>query len=104
MRVQVTSLARRIPAEVFPPGEYLRDELEARGLSLAEFAAAIGREPESLSRLILGKAQLTADIALRLEDALGLDARYWLNLESTYRLAKSRERRIAQRKSVQSAK
>ena len=98
MRVQETSVVKRIPAEVFPPGEYLQDELEARGLSLAEFAATIGRDPIYLGRLILGKAQLTADIALQLEEALGLDAQYWLNLESTYRLAKSRERRVAQRK------
>lgn len=93
-----TSAARRIPAESFPPGEYLHDELEARGLSLAEFALALGREPGSLKRLLDGKAQLTADIALQLEEVLGLDAQYWLNLESTYRLAKSRERRFAQRK------
>lgn len=92
------STARRIPAETFPPGEYLQDELEARGLSLAKFALALGRAPESLKRLLDGKAQLTADIALQLEEALGLDAQYWLNLESTYRLAKSRERRFAQRK------
>ena len=89
--------ARRIPAEAFPPGEYLQDELDARGLSPAEFAVAIGREPGYLQRLIEGKAQLTADIALRLEEALGLDAQYWLNLESAYRLAKSRERRAVQR-------
>ncbi len=98
MRTQETSVARRIPAEAFPPGEYLQDELDARGLSLAEFAVAIGRDPENLNRLLHGKAQLTADIALQLEETLGLDAQYWLNLESTYRLAKSRERRFAQRK------
>lgn len=100
MRVQETSIARRIPAEVFPPGEYLQDELDARGLSPAEFATIIGRDPENVVRLLHGKAQLTADIALQLEEALGLDAQYWLNLESTYRLAKSRERRLARRKGV----
>lgn len=98
MRVQKTNVAQCVPAEVFPPGEYLQDELEARGLSPAEFAVVIGREPASLDRLLHGKAQLTADLALQLEEALGLDAQYWLNLESTYRLAKSRERRFAQRK------
>lgn len=100
MKTNQTLAARRVPAEAFPPGEYLQDELDARQLPLLEFALAIGREPGYVQRLIDGKAQLTADIALRLEEALGLDAQYWLNLESAYRLAKSRERRYGHRRAA----
>ena len=31
------------PAHAFPPGEYLRDELEERGWTVTEFAEIIGR-------------------------------------------------------------
>lgn len=94
MNVREANMEQRIPAEAFPPGEYLKDELDARGWSQAEFAEIIGRDPKSICNLVSGKAQLTTDTALLLENALGLDAQYWLNLETTYRLAKSRERSI----------
>jgi len=98
MTMTEVNIERRRPAEAFPPGEYLQVELDARGISMAIFSAAIGREPGTLKRLIDGKAQLTADLALDLEESLGLDAQYWLNLESAYRLAKSRQRRCGQRR------
>ena len=40
-------MAIRTPAEVFPPGEFLADELEARGWTQTEFAEIIGR-PQTL--------------------------------------------------------
>ena len=39
-------MSERIPAEVFPPGEFLADELEARGWTQVEFAEIIRRPPE----------------------------------------------------------
>ena len=43
------------PAEVFPPGEFLRDELEARGWNQTEFAEILGREPRVVNEIILAK-------------------------------------------------
>ena len=33
----------RNPAEVFPPGEFVREELEARGWTQTDLAAILGR-------------------------------------------------------------
>jgi HTH-type transcriptional regulator / antitoxin HigA len=74
------------PAEVFPPGEYLRDELEERGWSESEFADIIGRPLQALSEILNGRKEITADTAVAFSDALGTSAELWLNLQAAYRL------------------
>ncbi|MBM3476717.1 MAG: HigA family addiction module antidote protein [Armatimonadetes bacterium] len=73
-------------AEAFPPGEFIREELEARGWSQAELAEVMGRSAKDVSHLISGKRAISPEIAMELEAALGPPAQHWLNLESTYRL------------------
>ncbi|HEY1684763.1 MAG TPA: HigA family addiction module antitoxin [Tepidisphaeraceae bacterium] len=77
------------PAEAFPPGEYLRDELEARGWTQAEFARVIGRPLQLVNEIIKGKKRITEQTALEIAAALGTSAKVWLNLENTYRLWKA---------------
>jgi HTH-type transcriptional regulator / antitoxin HigA len=79
----------RVPAEVFPPGEFLRDELEARGWSQTEFAEIIGREPRVVNEIILAKRGITPETAIELGAALGTSAQLWLNLESAYQLSRA---------------
>ena len=43
------------PAEVFPPGEYLRDELEARVWTQGDFARIIGRPLQVVNEIINGR-------------------------------------------------
>ena len=73
------------PAEVFPPGEYLRDELDERGWTASEFAGIIDRPPQAVSEILNGKA-ITAETARSFADALGTTPELWLNLQSVYRL------------------
>lgn len=79
-------MALRLPAEVFPPGEYLADELEARGWSQADFADIIGRPVQFVSELINGKKELTAESATQIAAALGSEPSTWLGLQAEYRL------------------
>jgi HTH-type transcriptional regulator/antitoxin HigA len=79
----------RMPAEVFPPGEFLRDELEARGWSQTEFAEIIGREHRLVNEIVLGKRAITPETAIDISAALGTSAQLWLNLESAYQLSKA---------------
>jgi len=71
-------------AEVFPPGEFLRDELEARGWTQADLAKILGRPRRLISEIIDGKRAITAEIAWGLGEAFGIDPQFWLNLESSY--------------------
>ncbi|MGH7460492.1 MAG: HigA family addiction module antitoxin, partial [Longimicrobiales bacterium] len=76
----------RIPAQVFPPGEFLGDELEKRGWSQVEFAEIIGRPPRVVNEILAGKRAITPETAKEIAAALGTSPHYWLNLESAYRL------------------
>lgn len=78
----------RTPAEVFPPGEFLREELEARGWSQQELADILNRPPRLISELISGKRAITPETARGLSEAFGTSGEYWLNLESQYQLSK----------------
>jgi HTH-type transcriptional regulator/antitoxin HigA len=78
------------PAEVFPPGEYLRDELEERGWTITEFAEIIGRPIQAVSEILNGKKEITAETAVSFGQALGTTPELWLNLQTSYRLFQQR--------------
>lgn len=79
----------RIPAEAFPPGEYLKDEMDAREWTQEEFAAIIGRPPAVINQIISGKRGITPETAREIGAALGTSAMYWMNLDAAYRLWKA---------------
>jgi len=81
----------RTPAEVFPPGELIRDEIKARGLSQVELAEILGRPPRLVSELIAGKRAITPETAKGLGEAFNTGAQFWMNLESSYRLAQVKQ-------------
>jgi HTH-type transcriptional regulator/antitoxin HigA len=81
-------MTARKPAEIFPPGDFIRDELDARGWTQGDLAQIMGRPLQFVSELVSGKKQITPETALGLAKALGDDdALYWMNLDSAYRLA-----------------
>lgn len=49
-------------------------------------AAALGVSSSHVSRVLRGKRPVTAELALRLGQALGQSPQYWLNLQATYDL------------------
>ena len=69
------------------PGCYLRETLEELGISARQFALHIGTTPRRLSLVLRGMRPVSADLALRLERALGQSAAYWVNLQARYDLA-----------------
>ncbi len=82
-------MATRRPAEVFHPGEYLRDELEERDWSQVEFAEIIERDTRLVNEIINGKRGISPDTARAIGAALGTSAEVWMNLDSAYNLWKS---------------
>ncbi len=75
-----------------PPGEILEEELEARGITQKELATRMQRPPQVINEIIKAKKSITPETAIGLEKALGIDAQFWTNLESSYRLALARNR------------
>jgi HTH-type transcriptional regulator/antitoxin HigA len=82
-------MSKRIPAEVFPPGEYLADELAERGWTEAVFAAHAHRHVEKVRAIIAGHRRITPEVAQDIAAALGSSPRYWMNLEAAYRIGKA---------------
>ncbi|CAG9178308.1 hypothetical protein LMG23992_03718 [Cupriavidus laharis] len=80
----------RVPAEVFPPGEFLKEELEARGWTQTEFAEIIDKDTRLVSEVIGGKRAVTPETAVAIGEALGTGPELWMNLESQYQLSKVR--------------
>src|SRR4030042_3325324 len=77
------------PDIAIPPGEYLAEEIEARGISRKELARRMGRPLNAINEIIHGKKAITAETALQLEEVMPeIPARFWLNLETDYQLTK----------------
>lgn len=69
------------------PGEVLQDTVLADGrISVSEFARKLGVSRVALSRVVNGRAAISADMALRLAAALGGSAESWLQMQSAYDL------------------
>lgn len=79
------------------PGELLAEELEVRGLTQRQLALTIGRPVQAVNEIVRGKKAITAETALQLEDALGVPAHLWVNLQGAYDLACARRARAAPR-------
>jgi len=75
-----------------PPGELLTGWLEDLGVTVTAFAAHIGISRVMLSRVLHGHAAVSADMDIRLSEALGTTPGYWLSLQVQRDLWIARER------------
>jgi antitoxin HigA-1 len=67
------------------PGGFIREEiLDELGLSVARAAEILGVRRATLSDLVNGKAALSAEMALRIEKAFGVDMDTLLRMQAWY--------------------
>ena len=72
------------------PGEVLKDGVFANNLvSVTDAAAALGVTRVSLSRVLNGKAGVSAEMAVRLGKWLGTGPDIWINMQAQYALWKA---------------
>ena len=76
------------PAEPTHPGEVLREELECRGITQTRLAGEIGVKVSLLNELINGKRDFTIEYAMLVEAALGIEADFWINMQTAYNKGK----------------
>ena len=75
------------------PGDFVRTEIvEALGLSVTEAARILGVSRPTLSSLLNGKANLSGDMALRIEKAFGPKMDTLMRMQAAYDIAKTRKR------------
>ena len=84
------------PNFVSPPGETLLETLQEREIPVEELAAKMGISEVAIASLISGNTPITPEIALQLEQFLGIPAHFWNNRERHYRnyLARSQSQPI----------
>lgn len=74
------------------PGEILlKAFLEPVGISQYRLAKEIGVTPRRVNEIVLGRRGISADTALRLGRFFGMDAQFWLNLQSHYDMEVARD-------------
>jgi addiction module HigA family antidote len=76
------------------PGTLLKDDLDELGLTVAEAARGLGVTRQQLYNVINGRSGITAEMALRLEKAIGGSADHWLRMQAAYDLAQLRSQAI----------
>ena len=69
------------------PGIILKMELDSRNISQASFARHVKVKPEYLNTIIKARRGISAEMAVRLDRALGISADMWLRLQSQYELS-----------------
>ena len=77
------------------PGEILRGYMD--GLTVTALAGHLGTTRVNLSRLLHGRAGISAEMALRLGEAFGTTPEFWLNMQVNYDLwqaSQSRRKKI----------
>ena len=75
------------------PGDFIRTEIiEPAQLSVTAAAAALQVSRVTLSSLLNGKANLSGDMALRIEKAFGVKMDSLMRMQSAYDIAETRKR------------
>jgi HTH-type transcriptional regulator/antitoxin HigA len=73
-----------------PPGDLLREELDARRLTQAELALRTGMSTKHVNQLMTGTATVSPKVAWTLEQVLGVNADLVLALDARYQAHKVR--------------
>ena len=69
------------------PGEILREDfMKPLEISINQLSRDLSVPPNRISEIVNGKRAITADTALRLQRYFGVEAQFWLNLQTEYDL------------------
>lgn len=71
------------------PGETLRDDLDALGMSAAELARRLEIPTNRITGILNGSRGITGDTALRLARFFGTSGEFWMNLQKLYDLRRA---------------
>lgn len=86
------------------PGEFIREELDARGWSQRDLAYILGATEQAVNLIVSGKRGISPEMAKALGDAFEVSADYFANLQQAYEMSNARapDPGIARRANLQS--
>lgn len=69
------------------PGKILREEyIQERGLTITAVAKGLGIARANLSAVVNERAGISPELAVKLSEAFGNTAQFWVNLQKNYEL------------------
>jgi len=75
------------------PGRSIKENcIDPLGLNVTEAAKVLGVARHTLSRVLNGRASISAEMAIRLEKAGWSNSEFWLQRQTAYNLAPARLR------------
>lgn len=74
----------RVPAEAFHPGEFIREEMAARGWTIEELSRRSGFEVRSLDPVLNGRRRVTRLLARQLGEVFEANEKLFLSLQSMW--------------------
>ena len=75
------------------PGDVLKEELEARGITQKRFSEVLNVPYTQLNEILNGKRPVTTDFALMVEAALGINPELLINMQSRYNMSVARQKK-----------
>lgn len=75
------------------PGDVLKEELEARGISQKKFSEVLNVPYTQLNEILNGKRPVTTDFALMVEAALGINPELLINMQTRYNMSVAKQKK-----------
>lgn len=80
------------------PGDVLKEELQARGISQKKFSEVLSIPYTQLNEILNGKRPVTTDFALMMEAALGINPELLINMQTRYNMSVARQKKTLSEK------
>lgn len=74
-------------ADVPHPGEFIKDEIEARGWLQRDLAYILGVSDQAINPIMSGKRGISPEMALALSKAFDISPEYFMNLQKAFELS-----------------
>jgi HTH-type transcriptional regulator/antitoxin HigA len=86
------------------PGEFIKEEIEARGWNQRDLAYVLGCPEQSLNTILSGKRGISPEMAKAFADAFSVSPEFFANLQKAYELARAQnpDPGVARRAKLQS--
>ncbi len=87
-----THISQLKPKYIPHPGEFVLDQIEARGWSQKDLADILSVSVQTINKIVKGKSGITGDMAAALGAAFDQSPEFWLNLDARYNSFKFADR------------
>jgi addiction module HigA family antidote len=82
------------PPHFYHPGQLIKEEIEYRKISQRDLAKLTGVATNIINEVLKGKRNCTPQFAVKLEEALKIDAKVLLRLQMNYDIASTKIKTI----------